>query len=267
MYGSLHEHPEALGVYFKAHFGLMPDEMPETVVVTPHRFSSVMGANPPEALAKRGARVDVVKTAMSGFGDSYFARKRDRSALFSIGGVGGALALGHALLMTHAPRVETVLFYGTAGAVADHTGLYDMNVPDRCIRGDRVTEDVVPRNVPAEGNGSLCAEVRDRLGALLDGQRNIHADLHYTVSSIFVETDEMLQSLRAGNVNTIDMELSVYYTLLGRTGKRVAGILKAIDLPLKRMATFDAVKKNVSCEVRDGVNRAILTVLCDLCGI
>ncbi|MEW6357674.1 MAG: hypothetical protein AB1696_15185 [Planctomycetota bacterium] len=267
MYGSLHEHPEALQVYFKAHFGLRPEEMPETVVVTPLQFSSVLGANLPDALGKRGATVSALKTAMSGFGDSYLARKGDRSALFSIGGVGGALALGHALLLIHAPRAEKVLFYGTAGAVADHMGLCDLNVPDRCIRGDRVTEDVVPMSAPAEGDAALCAEVRDRLGVLLNGSVGVHDDLHYTVSSIFVETDEMLHALRAGNVNTIDMELSVYYTILRRAGKRAAGILKAIDLPLKRLATFDAVKKNVSPEIRDGVNRAVLSVLCDLCGI
>lgn len=268
MYGDLGRHPQALSHYFRAHFGVEPDETPESVVITPLHFSSVIGAALPEALGKRGVAVQSLKTALSGFGDSFLATKGDTRALFSIGGVGASLALGHALLLAHAPRTKRVLFYGTCGSLAEHTQVYDLNVPERCIRGDRVTEDVYPLHVPAEGDKALCQEVRDRLGASLSQSgKRIHCDLHYSVSSIFVETWDMLRRLRDGQVNTIDMELSVYYTVLTQAGKSVAGILKVIDLPLKGIATYEGAKQHVSAEAKSAVNEAILEALCGMCGI
>ena len=268
MYGNLLDHPEALNHYYRSHFGITPEETPESVVVTPLHFSGVIGTALPEALEKRGARVRTLKTALSGFGDSFLAESKQASALFAIGGVGGSLALGHALLLAHAPKTQRVLFYGTCGAVADHARIYDLNVPDRCVRGDRVAEDVYPVDIPAAGDPALCIEMRRRLTDGLDGSdRAVQSDLHYTVSNIFVETTDMLERLRSDGVNTIDMELSVYYTVLGQAGKSVAGVVKTIDLPLRGIPTYEGARNGVTPDDRSAVNEAILEAICGACGL
>jgi purine-nucleoside phosphorylase len=239
----------ALKWAMKEVFGLDPESMPASVVVSPFKveqcfkdFQKILTQN---ALTFR--RV----------GTGFLVRRNDRRALFCEGGIGASNFADSSYILCHCRNVEEILFVGTGGGIGEDVQTADINLPPSCIRLDKVLEILLPPEAPAEADPTLNRELKimiEREASSLG--ITVHNGIHATVPFFLSETRKLLTDLQRQGVVSVDMELSVLYALANYYDKKAAGIVRIGDLPLRGMPTW----KSRSCRLRlkEKVHRKIL---------
>jgi len=88
---------------------------------------------------------------------------------------------------------------------------------------------------------------------------SVHAGLHTTVPFLLSETKQLLNDLQKQKVTSIDMELSVLYALANHYKKRVLGIIRIGDLPLRGLPIWKS--KTHKLDLKHQVHNAILNAI------
>lgn len=236
VYGDLD--PEVVRLITEGLMGLKPSEFPEVVVIGPYRFQRLLGRGVLQRTARsRGFSVEEVKNYHTRNGKSWMVSSDGaRTAFFFMSQIGVAFAADTAILLSAIDPVEEVIFLGSAACLNEQMRSRDFNLPTRCLRTEKVLDDQFPPQVRAEADRSLRDTLADHLSAYAEGSGSRTLDgLHATVPYVLMETTDFLEDLKARGVFTLDMELSVYYTILNNAGKRVAGMIMGGDRPLENV--------------------------------
>lgn len=242
MYGNLDD-PKVLSWLSRNIIGIDVEEVPSTIIVAPYSFDALLGRGALLRVARlRGFAHREVRIPGRTPAKSYMMITEGRRvALFLVTGVGVAFAADVAMLLSKIPAVVEVIFLGSAACISDQMKTRDFNLPSRCVRNEKILEDRYPLEIEAKAFEELRQSLSDKLEAYAErsGQR-VHNGLHCTVPYLTSETIEFLTDLKHRGIYTVDMELSVYYTILGRSEKRVAGVVVGEDRPLESILMEDA---------------------------
>ncbi len=222
----------------KGFMGLSPEQFPRVVVIGPYRFERLLGRGVLQRTARsRGLVAEEVRNYHTRAGRSWMVSEHgDRSAFFFMSHMGVVFAADTAILLSRIDPVEEVIFLGSAACLQEEMRSQDFNLPTKCLRTEKILGDRYPRKARAEADRSLRDMLANHLSphAGVLGSRILDG-LHATVPYVLIETTDFLQGLRRRGVFTLDMELSVYYTVLHSAGKRVAGMIMGGDRPLEKV--------------------------------
>ena len=233
VYGDLD--PEMVGRLSRAILGLDSEDVPGTVFIGPYRFERLLGRGVLHRAARsRGFGIERVKTFHHRLGFSFLVQDDDRRALFCMANVGAVYSADTAILLSRIENVEEVIFLGSAACLSDEMDSDDFNLPTKCLRTEKILEGQYPKKLEARADETLRNALADVLGQYATAKGSqVHDGLHATVPYVLIETTDYLRDLRSRGVYTLDMELSVYFTILSSAGKRVAGMIMGGDRPLE----------------------------------
>jgi purine-nucleoside phosphorylase len=237
-------------------FGLDPDLMPSTVVITPFKIEECF-KDFQAIITSKGLKLEKV-------GDSFLVRIGNRRVLFGVGGIGASNFADSSYILCHCKNVKEIIFVGTGGGIGEHVKTVDINIPSSCIRLDKVLEILLPPEAPAKADPKLA----ERLKIAIEKEvRNlgikVHRGKHATVPFFLSETKQLLMNLQKQGVLSVDMELSVLYALANHYDKKAAGIIRIGDLPLKGLPAWKSVsyKLKIKKEVHNKILAGIISHL------
>jgi len=133
-------------------FGLDPESMPSTVVISPIKIEEYFKGFQPIVAGKR-LKFEKVE-------NSYLVWSEDRQFLFGEGGIGASNFADSSYILCHCKNVEKIIFVGTGGGIGEHVKTVDINIPPSCIRLDKVLEILLPPKAPAKANPELAQELK-----------------------------------------------------------------------------------------------------------
>jgi purine-nucleoside phosphorylase len=240
-------------------FGIYPESMPESVVISPVKVEQCFKGFP-KILARNALTFGRI-------GNSYLVRKNDCRALFCEGGTGASNFADSSYVLCHCANVKEVLFVGTGGGIGEDVQTADVNIPPSCVRLDKVLEILLPPEAPAEADPTL----NRKLKAIIEREASslgiaVHNGIHATVPFFLSETRKLLTDLQKRGVVSVDMELSVLYALANHYGKKAAGIIRIGDLPLKGLPTWKSrscrlrLKEKVHTKIAEGIIQYLFTM-------
>jgi purine-nucleoside phosphorylase len=239
-------------------FGLDPESMPASVVVSPVKVQQCF-----KGFHKILARNALTFTRV---GNNFLVRKNDRKALFCEGGTGASNFADSSYVLCHCANVKEILFVGTGGGIGEDVQTADVNIPPSCVRLDKVLEILLPPEAPAEADPTLSRKLED----IIEREASslgiaVHNGIHATVPFFLSETRKLLTDLQKRGVVSVDMELSVLYALGNHYGKKVAGTIRIGDLPLKRLPAWKSrscrlrLKEKVHAKIEGGIIQYLFT--------
>jgi purine-nucleoside phosphorylase len=235
-------------------FGLDPASMPPEIVITPLKVEECF-EDFQTILTNNALRFEKV-------GDGYLVWKNDQRALFCEGGIGASNFADSSYVLCHCRNVKEIIFVGTGAGIGKDVESADVNVPTSCIRLDKVLEIFLPPEAPANADSELSGSLRIAIEkALQNLGTKVHSGMHATVPFFLSETKELLTDLQKQGAISVDMELSVLYALANRYNKKVAGIVRIGDLPLKGLPTWKS--RSYKLQLKEKVHKKIVQGIID----
>ena len=233
VYHDLLKDPEAREGIFLAEFGIKEGELTPRIVVSPIPFDHVFPENYEELLEKEGISFEYRKPddpILSWLHGNLVLEKDWRRGLVLFLGLGVVEFTERIMVLSTSERVKEILFLGSAGGIQGvRTG--DLVIPNAVIPFENVSEiyvDVV-RHLPLPDEG-LSKEVE---GYAKETGLRVVRGIHATVPLIYMETEEFLRYLAQIGAITVDMELSAFFRILKKNGKRGTALLRVSDVPLQ----------------------------------
>jgi len=225
-------------------FGLHLKEIPKNIVICPFNFNNIFGKKWIYKIKRDGFEIKRIKIP-----DHYFGKigknllVEKRKLFFCIGGRGASDFADSAFLLCRIPQVKKIIFVGTAAGIGKNI-TPGIHIPLSCKRLEKVLEVLIPMRYSAKADKELFNQIHNILTTLInDSQIKIYTGIHATVPFFFCETRELLLNLQKEGFLSVDMELSVLYTLANFYGKRTCGILRVFgDMPLQKKEFW---KKNI----------------------
>ncbi len=232
VYHDLLREPEARNKIFLDEFGIEEDQLTRRIVVSPMPFNYIFPENYKEQLKENGVSFSYVRPTdpiLSAFHGNLFLEKNGKKGFVLFLGRGVVEFTERITILSLSDRVEDILFLGSAGGLRGvKTG--DLVVPEAVIPFENVSEvyvDVI-RYLPLPDE-ELSREVE---GYAQETGLNVIRGVHATVPLIYMETREFLEYLVKIGAITVDMELSAFFRILNRNGKRGTALLRVSDVPL-----------------------------------
>lgn len=250
---------EALAWASRFVFGLSPSSMPPKVIITPSKVEEYF-ENFQATIRNKGSTFERVGSTRERTG--FMIRKGDKQALFCEGGIGASVFADSSYILCHCKNVEELIFVGTGGGLDKDVQSGDVNLPTSCIRLDKVLEISLPPEVPAETDLDLARKMKSLIEKEVQGLNiKVHEGVHVTVPFFFAETKQLLTDLQRQGALSVDMEFSVLCALANRYHKRVVGIIRIGDLPLKGLPTWKS--RSYKVELKKEVHTRILNAIVD----
>ncbi len=232
VYHDLLKDPEARNEVLLEEFGLREEELTPRVVVSPLPFKYIFPEDYEERLKEEGIAFRYFRpddAILSAFHGNLLLEKDGRKGLVLFLGRGVVEFSERIMVLSTSERVEEILFLGSAGGIKDvYTG--DLVIPEAAVPFENVSEiyvDVV-RHLPLPDEG-LVEEVE---GYARETGLRVVRGVHATVPLVYMETEEFLSYLARIGTITVDMEISAFFRILRRNGKRGAALVRVSDVPL-----------------------------------
>ncbi len=150
-----------------------------------------------------------------------------------MGGRGASDFTDSSLLLCKIPNVEEILFVGNGAGIGKNIRSKDIHIPKICERFEQVTKFIVSDDFISDSSDSMSEKIKKILSKwIIDEDIMIHTATHATVPFFYSETDIFLKELSKKSI-TIDMEMSVIYTIAKTHQKKCCGLLRIGDLPLQ----------------------------------
>ena len=252
IYGELEN--EALEWATRLVFGLDPSSMPSKVVITPLNVESVF-ENLQTTVTSRGLTLER-------FGNSFVIWRGDRRVILCEGGIGASNFADSSYILCHCKNVQEIIFFGTGGGIGKNVQSADINIPTSCIRLDKVLEILLPPEAPAKADLDMVKKMRSLIEKRVQGLGiKVHEGMHATVPFFLAETKQLLAHLQKQGALSVDMELSVLYALANHYHKKVAGVIRIGDLPLKGLPAWKS--RSYKVKLKKEVHKRILNALID----
>jgi len=256
VYGELEDKALAWATRFV--FGLDPASMPARVVITPLKVEEYFD-NFQAIIGDRGLTFERV-TGVSR--SSFLVWRGDKQALFCEGDVGASNFADSSLILCHCRNVEELIFVGTGGGIGENVESADINMPPSCIRLDKVLEILLPPEAPAKADLDIAKKMKSLIEKRVEGLGiKVHEGIHATVPFFLAETKQLLTDLQKQGALSVDMELSVLYALANNYYKKVAGVIRIGDLPLRGLPTWKS--RSYKVKLKKEVHTRILSALID----
>jgi len=251
-YGELEN--EALEWATRFAFGLDPPSMPSKVVITPLKVE--------ECFENLQTTVTSKGLALKKIGNSFVIWRGDRRVILCEGGIGASKFADSSYILSHCKNVQEIIFFGTGGGIGENVESADINIPTSCIRLDKVLETLLPPEAPAEADLDIVKKIRSLIEEKIQGLGiKVHEGIHATLPFFLAGTKQVLADLQKRGALSVDMELSVLYTLANHYHKKVAGVIRIGDLPLKGLPTWKS--RSYKVELKKEVHKRILDAIID----
>jgi purine-nucleoside phosphorylase len=252
VYGELED--KALVWFTRFAFGLDPLSMPSKVVIIPSRVEECFHSFP-TVMRREGLSFERVRS-------SFMVWRGDKQALFCEGGIGASIFADSSYILCHCKKVKEIIFIGTGAGIGEDVESADVNLPSCCIRLDKVLEILLPPEASAIADLHIVKKMRKLIvKEVQDLGIKVHQGIHATVPFFLAETKQLLTDLQQQGALSVDMELSVLYGLANRYQKKVAGIIRIGDLPLKGLPTWKS--RSYKVELKEEVHTKILDAIID----
>jgi purine-nucleoside phosphorylase len=233
-------------------FGIDPSSLPSRVVITPLKVEEYF-ENFQAKIVEKGSTYERIES-------DFLVCKDDRAVLFCEGGIGASYFADSSYTLCHCENVEEIIFVGTGGGLSENVGSADIILPTSCIRLDKVLEILLPPQAPAKADLDTVKKMKSLIEReVQDLGIKVHEGMHATVPFFLAETKQLLTNLQRQGALSVDMELSVLYALANHYHKKVLGIIRIGDLPLKELPTWKSRAYQV--ELKKEVHTRILNAL------
>lgn len=240
---------EALKWATQTGFGLDPAAIPPNIVITPPKVEECF-SDLQTILTSNGLMLEKVDSG-------YLVWKDGRGALFCEGGLGASVFADSSYILCHCRSVKEIIFVGTGAGISEDVESGDVNIPPSCIRLDKVLEIFLPAEASANADPHVSRKLKVQIEkAVRNLGIRVHSGIHATVPFFLSETRELLTKLQRQGAVSVDMELSVLYALANHYNKKVAGIMRIGDLPLKGLPTWKS--RSYKLQLKKEVHKRIL---------
>jgi len=235
-------------------FGLDPSSMPSKVVITPLKIE--------ECFENLQTTVTSKGLTLKRYGNSFVIWRDDGRVILCEGGIGASKFADSSYILCHCKNVQEIIFFGTGGGIGKNVESADINIPTSCIRLDKVLEILLPPKAPAKADLDIANKMRSLIEEKVqDLGIKVHQGIHATLPFFLAGTKKLLADLQKQGALSVDMELSVLYTLANHYHKRVAGVIRIGDLPLKGLPTWKS--RSYEVELKKEVHTRILDAIID----
>jgi purine-nucleoside phosphorylase len=236
--------PENLNTAVFDLFGIYPEEFPRKVVIYPFGIENFLGQNWDKSLNTSQIKEIEIPDRYFSIYKNYEISTEDKRFLILMGGRGASDFADSSTLLCNVSNVEEILFVGNGAGIGNRVRSKDIHIPLTCRRDDQVTNFIVDDKFSANADNAMSAEIaeitRRKIGEL---DINIYQEMHATIPFFYSETEEYLRKLQELSVLSIDMEMSVIYTIAKINRKKCAGMLRIGDLPLIGEEVWEVTSK------------------------
>jgi len=222
---SSHDRPE---VFIKAVFGCDPDDIAETVVLSPFD----------ETLDTLRDRADGV-SEFNGFFRLINGTFNGKNYTFINSRIGSPMAADCTNYLSYT-GCKDIVYVGLMGGLQPSVKVGDIIVPTGAYRGEGASKIFVEETYPASADFHLTVELMESLEEVFqDSGTNIHDGVIYSTDSISMESVEFLRKCQERNMIAIDMETSAIYVVASLRNIRCTSVHIASDNPLEGLYYFE----------------------------
>jgi len=222
---SSHDKPE---VFIKAVFGCCPDEIAETVILSP--FDETL-----DALRDRSEGVKEFK----GFFRMINGTINGKNYSFINSRIGSPMAADCTNYLSFT-GCKDIVYVGLMGGLQPEVKVGDIIVPTGAYRGEGASKIFIEESYPASANFHLTLELMGTLEDIFeDSGAIIHDGVIYSTDSISMESEEFLRKCQERKMIAIDMETSAIYVVASLRNIRCTSVHIASDNPLEGLYYFE----------------------------
>ena len=222
---SSHDKPE---VFIKAVFGCSPDEIAETVIMSP--FDETL-----DALRDRSEGVKEFK----GFFRMINGTINGKKYSYINSRIGSPMAADCTNYLSFT-GCKDIIYMGLMGGLQPEVKVGDIIVPTGAYRGEGASKIFVEKSYPASADFHMTMELMESLEDVFHGSgANIHDGVIYSTDSISMESEEFLKKCQERKMIAIDMETSAIYVVASLRNIRCTSVHIASDNPLEGLYYFE----------------------------
>jgi uridine phosphorylase len=222
---SSHDKPE---VFIKAVFGCNPDEIAETVVMSP--FDETL-----DALRVHSDNVKEFK----GFFRLINGEINGKMYSYINSRIGSPMAADCTNYLSYT-RCKTIVYVGLMGGLQPQVKVGDIIIPTGAYRGEGASKIFIEESFPASADYQLTMELLKSFEEVFkDTGTGIHTGVIYSTDSISMESEKFLKKCQERKMIAIDMETSAIYVVATLRGIACTSVHIASDNPLEGLYYFE----------------------------